>query len=348
MRSLRSNLKTSFVYDHLSTYKPSFFALTEIWLRNSPDFSSIAAQCCPDNFTFLQKTREGNIRGGGVALICNINLRPKIVNLESTTSFEYLCVKLNSNSPFIILVIYRPPQNNLTLFIDELTDLLTELATLKNPFIVLGDLNIHVNKSSNICSELFSVLDLFELKQYVTEPTHNLGNTLDLVISSLKISNVIISDPAISDHFLINFECNFPLVNKNRNSTNVTYRNLKAINFVRLNSDLLSILPSERKFPLSPDSILSVLNDALSNVLNTHAPLVTRNNSSRPNTKFFSQSSSLIGAKRFKRACERRKNKAKKQNCNFQSAYSAYKSATTSYFKLFHLERGNYHTKIYN
>ena len=73
VRSLRR--KTSFVYDHVSTYKPSFFALTEIWLRNTPDFSSIAAQCCPDDFTFLQKSREGNIRGGGVALICNINLK---------------------------------------------------------------------------------------------------------------------------------------------------------------------------------------------------------------------------------------------------------------------------------
>ena len=281
------------------------------------------------------------------ALICNINLKPKIINLKITTSFEYLYVKPNTKSPFIVLVIYRPLQANSSLFIDEFTELLSEMATLKKPLIILGELNIHVNKCTNTSSEIFSILDLFELKQYVTEPTHNLGNTLDLVISNLKVDNVTNSDPAISDHYLINFECNFPSVSKIRDSTTVTYPNLKGINFDSLYSDLLSILPSVQNSPSSPDSILSILNDALSDVLNTHAPLVTRNISSRPDTKFFSQSTELINAKRFKRACERRKNKAKKQNCNFHLAYSAYKSATKSYFKLLHLERCNYYTKIY-
>ena len=190
----------------MNIFKPSFFYLSETWLHDTPDCSSITAQCCPVNYTILQKSRNENARGGGVALICNTDLKPKIINLKTFSSFEYICVKINSKLPSIISVIYRPPNNNLNCFFDEFTEYLTELATFDKSLTVLGDFNIHVNRSSNTVSEFVNILDLFDLKQYVTGSTHNLGNTLDLVISNLKVKNVIISDPAISDHHLINFE----------------------------------------------------------------------------------------------------------------------------------------------
>ena len=331
----------------MNTYKPSFFALSETWLHDTPAYSSITAQCCPDKYTILQKSRNENARGGGVALICNIDLKPKIIDLKFFSTFEYICVKLNSNLPFIISVVYRPPNNNINCFLEEFTEFLTELSTFDKSLTILGDFNIHVNKNSNSIFEFFNIFDLFDLQQYVTEPTHNLGNTLDLVISSLKVKNVSISDLAISDDHLINFEYDIPIAKQTRELVTVTFRNLKDINFDNLNSDLLSILPSVKNSPLSQslDFILTTLNNALSCVLDSHAPLVTRTVFSRPDTKFFPESTKLKEAKRFKRACERKKIKARNQNRNFQSAYSTYKSATKSYFKLFHLERGNSNTK---
>ena len=41
----------------------------------------------------------------------------------------------------------------------------------------------------------------------MTEPTHNKGHTLDLIISrGLNISKVVVNDVALSDHFCVFFE----------------------------------------------------------------------------------------------------------------------------------------------
>ena len=55
--------------------------------------------------------------------------------------------------------------------------------------------------------ELFCVLDNYGLTQHVTEPMHNKGHTLDLIISKgLNISEVVVTDVAPSDHSCVFFE----------------------------------------------------------------------------------------------------------------------------------------------
>ena len=59
----------------------------------------------------------------------------------------------------------------------------------------------------NWAKELFCVLDNYGLTQHVTEPTHNKGHTLDLIISKgLNISEVEVTDVALSDHSCVFFE----------------------------------------------------------------------------------------------------------------------------------------------
>ncbi|KAJ0061934.1 hypothetical protein NL108_014510 [Boleophthalmus pectinirostris] len=74
--------------------------------------------------------------------------------------------------------------------------------------VITGDFNVHVD---NVCDkngkELSVVLETFGLTQYVSEPTHNRGHTLDLLITKgVNISNVNVVDVALSDHFCVFFD----------------------------------------------------------------------------------------------------------------------------------------------
>ena len=56
-------------------------------------------------------------------------------------------------------------------------------------------------------NEFMNVLESFNLTQSVSGPTHQRGHTLDLVLSSgFDVANLSISDIAVSDHHLIEFE----------------------------------------------------------------------------------------------------------------------------------------------
>lgn len=54
-------------------------------------------------------------------------------------------------------------------------------------FLLCGDLSFHVDNPRDIsatsCIELLSDVSDFDLKHYITGPTHDRGHTLDLLIS---------------------------------------------------------------------------------------------------------------------------------------------------------------------
>ncbi len=57
---------------------------------------------------------------------------------------------------------------------------------IKDEVIICGDFNIHVNKPDDPNTKKFKdILDQFDLVQHINEPTHNLGNTLDLIITRI-------------------------------------------------------------------------------------------------------------------------------------------------------------------
>ncbi len=54
----------------------------------------------------------------------------------------------------------------------------------KNELLIMGDFNFHMNKPANNKTKLMEyTLETFDLIQHVIEPRHNLGNTLDLIIT---------------------------------------------------------------------------------------------------------------------------------------------------------------------
>jgi len=60
-------------------------------------------------------------------------------------------------------------------------------------------------------TDLLSITDSFNFKQYVSGPTHLKGHTLDLVFSlGLEIVNVSVEDVHVSDHSCVFFNLNLP------------------------------------------------------------------------------------------------------------------------------------------
>ena len=78
------------------------------------------------------------------------------------------------------------------------------------PVILIGDFNIHYNKSDK-SGKIRSLCDIYNMMQHVHVPTHIHGNTLDLVLSSLDdnlISSLSVYDVALSDHYLVEMNLN--------------------------------------------------------------------------------------------------------------------------------------------
>lgn len=82
--------------------------------------------------------------------------------------------------------------------------------------IIAGDFNIHVdNLQDRETKELYCLFENYGLTQYVAEPTHIKGHTLDLIISKgLNTFNVVVTDVALSDHFCVFFKVGISVCNR--------------------------------------------------------------------------------------------------------------------------------------
>jgi hypothetical protein len=84
------------------------------------------------------------------------------------------------------------------------------LATYSAPIMLTGDVNIHLNRVTDQDSIRFrSILEAFDLTQHVSEPTHDHGNTLDVIVTSNdhSPSGISIDEVGVelSDHRLLSW-----------------------------------------------------------------------------------------------------------------------------------------------
>lgn len=148
-----------------------------------------------------------------------------------------------------------------------------------NYILLLGDFNIHVCcQSKPLTMEFFNLIDSFNMAQWVKDPTHIHGHTLDLVLShGFSTTNVQVFDTLISDHMPVLFTMPLP------QSSSITAHTVQwsrffsshfqddftsTFNEVSLSLSLESSLPD-----LDAEQHLSLLNTACLEVLNTTAPL---------------------------------------------------------------------------
>ena len=106
-------------------------------------------------------------------------------------------------------VYHSPPKDCITnsMFLDDITNHLTDLLTVNQNNLIMGDFNIHIDDQTDSDANIFNdTMTALGLVQHVSIPTHKKGNTLDLIYTELgtnfSVSNIQ-SRPIMSDHRLI-------------------------------------------------------------------------------------------------------------------------------------------------
>ena len=113
----------------------------------------------------------------------------------NNSDIQILGVRVQCDSkPFNIIVGYKPPTLAVQMFLQSLSGHISGLQNLT----ILGDFNQTKNTAA-----FNNFLHDNGLQQYVTSPTHSLGDTLDLIISHLPNLQITTKPLPYTDHHLV-------------------------------------------------------------------------------------------------------------------------------------------------
>lgn len=173
--------------DYLCDLKADLHAITETWLTEKD--AAVRAELALDGYNFVDHPRVGRC-GGGTGLIYRDTLRVQKVEAGEKESFEFSeWVVSTVSHKFRLFIINRPPYSDehrvpTSVFFREFSDYLETVLLSREPILLTGDYNVHVDVTSDYDAMKFAdLLECFGLVQHVTEPTHEDGHTLDLIIT---------------------------------------------------------------------------------------------------------------------------------------------------------------------
>ena len=298
------------------------------------------------DYNFVHHPRSSR-SGGGVGVLLKSSLKVKRNESHTFNSFEYLDLFITSgSSSFRLLCIYRPPpskKNKLTttLFFDEFSVLVQDLAIATETVIITGDFNFHIERPDANAMKFLDILDAGGFDQNVRGITHKHGHTLDLIIT--RQGDLIKTDPPkivngcfdISDHLPIT--CDVYIQKPPPTKKEISHRNLRNIDIEAWHNDLKKALSN----PVSPINDVNIacghFNQTLLHTMDKHAPIRTRLVTLRPYAPWFDDS--LRSLKRKKRQLERRyrstglevHRQVFSEHCTLY--YDAIKSAKQDYYR---------------
>jgi len=212
------NNKSAFIENYILSSNLDMFAIVETSHEATNSPSLIASS--PSGYNFLDKARRPppgqdatNLRGrrgGGICIFYRNHFRACSKDTGDYTTFEHLTTYFTFKDLHLLLVvIYRPGSMPITtLFFEEFSSLLATLSNYTCQLLILGDTNVKFDLPQDLHTKhMLRLLTSHSLTQLITEPTHNLGHTLDVIISrsSSLIDNIDIFPPVHSDHCIINF-----------------------------------------------------------------------------------------------------------------------------------------------
>ncbi|CAG2202992.1 unnamed protein product [Mytilus edulis] len=214
-------------------------------------------------------------------------------------------------------VIYRPPpskSNDLrtSLFFDQWNSYLDRIVTFPHEFIITGDFNFHVDdKNDSNAMKFLQTLEDHNLTQHISTATHIRGHTLDLFItrseSNLLRTKASVHEPNLfdargnpfCDHHAI--QAVLAGAKPKKISKTFTFRKWKTVDQVELSKDIVLDIPDTNP---SVDELANQYDSELRDVVEKHAPLVTKSVLLRPNTQWYSDE--LRESKRNRRRAERK------------------------------------------
>lgn len=246
--------------------------MKETWLR--PDISDAAVNI--DAYKFLSQNRT-NRRGGGVGMYVKHDMVSEILISTSFDYIECLWVKLKrQNDTVIIGNLYRPPNSNITQFLNYLEDILSNLYIEYDKIICLGDFNINMlNLESNLGVQLEAVFSPFNMSQIIKEPTRISLlsiSLIDLIFTNIKpILDSGVIDSNIADHFVTYIKVGPEKVDNA--PVSFFYRSIKNINMNQFQADLEEIGWHDMLYLQNIDQKINFLNFSILSLFDMHAPL---------------------------------------------------------------------------
>ena len=268
--------------EHIIDYDADISFLSETWLLSNKNSITSMIKEYGYHTHHAKRQNRSKITGGGVGILVKSSLDTTRKVSKQFLSFESSVVRLKTTDrkTVTLVCIYRVLFEAVTTFLDEITELLSELVVTIGSFVIAGDINIHCDdKTDSSCKRFDEILSMFNLKQFVDVPTQTFGHTLDVVIANTEdiiISDVNVQDVSISDHFLVSFsiEC---CVRKSYSKT-ITYRKIKSVNQDEFNRNVSESFDNDFIISNNFDFKQSIdyYNTTMKNLLDKHAPEVTK------------------------------------------------------------------------
>ena len=144
-----------------------------------------------------------------------------------------------------IVVLYRPPNSpahpvTTSTFLTDFADYLETLILSSEPLVINGHFSVHVDDSNDRgATKLLDLLDSLGLCQHVTQSTHELGHTIDLIIT--RQSDSIIHGSPATDHLFSDHLTVLPTLTATKpaiTSKEPVYRKIKSIDLGTIRNDL--------------------------------------------------------------------------------------------------------------
>jgi hypothetical protein len=224
-RSLQN--KVSEIDVLLSMVQPTIVALTETWL----DIDTASTIHMP-GYKFVYRCRANGEGGGGVGFLIKNDTDFQLMDAEwvlpKSGTYESLFVKIKQKlgKSQIVGVIYRPPNEGLDLFNQELDILLSQLSRSNHEIFLAGDYNIDLLKVKTHLPTrtFFNTLTSHRFLPTILRPTRITKDTATLIdnvftntLSDCIDSAIIIDD--ISDHLPIYTQTKITSLPRNKAST---------------------------------------------------------------------------------------------------------------------------------
>ena len=235
-------------YDDLNTlfsvipgFNFSVIGVTETWLNaNSPPVFNL------DNYTMVRADRKEG-RGGGVAIYLRNQLNIQIRHDIHIEGAEDIFVEVINDfgKNILIGVVYRPPNNQIETFLDNLDESLHTIIGENKDVYLMGDYNINILPPlQNNSLKLNNILLSYSLHPHINKPTR-ISKTSSTLIDNIFSNNVNkeclngILYYDISDHLPI-FSIIKQTINVHRllNNTLKMHRKENSSNIDSLNIDL--------------------------------------------------------------------------------------------------------------
>ena len=163
-----------------------------------------------DDYNLFRWDRQRQMNAGGLCafidqnLTCSNTVYQELNKSDVNIEIQWLKISNGKNKKMLIGNVYRPPNGDKNVFINELRQMLSNIQNVENmDIIITGDFNIDVIPESNTKNRLYSSMDDFGLKQLIHEPTRNKMSTtcIDLIFTNIHdISSSGVALLNTSDH----------------------------------------------------------------------------------------------------------------------------------------------------